>query len=165
VCSSSYISEILNRRVLNDLSRRSEHLRHRIHLDAHTLHVEEAVGTSSEHSASSACPQPRRPASAQRPSLQSIPFPNLKHCLELYTALTGMARLDHAITALDLLGSVVQAVPVVGENLKSATDIAKKLCEMVQVRTPYRRPYMRLTCHAEDEGKSRGVRATRGSRG
>jgi hypothetical protein len=46
-----------------------------------------------------------------------------------------MSRLDHAITALDLLGSVVQAVPVVGENLKSATEIAKKLCEMVKVCT------------------------------
>jgi hypothetical protein len=76
-----------------------------------------------------------------------------------------MARLDHAITALDLLGSVVQAVPVVGENLKAATEIAKKLCEMVKVRTPFSALYMRLTSHAEDEGEPRGVRATRGSRG
>jgi hypothetical protein len=44
-----------------------------------------------------------------------------------------MGHLDHAITALDVLGSVVQAVPVVGENLKSATDIAKKICEMAKV--------------------------------
>jgi hypothetical protein len=45
-----------------------------------------------------------------------------------------MARIDHAIIALDILGSVVQAVPVVGENLKAATEIAKKLCEMAKVR-------------------------------
>jgi hypothetical protein len=76
-----------------------------------------------------------------------------------------MARLDHAITALDLLGSVVQAVPVVGENLKSSTEIVKKLCEMAKVRIRSSAPHMRLTCHAEDEGESRGVRATRGSRG
>jgi hypothetical protein len=44
-----------------------------------------------------------------------------------------MAPLDHAITALDVLGSVVQAVPVVGENLKSAIEIAKKICEMAKV--------------------------------
>jgi hypothetical protein len=68
-----------------------------------------------------------------------------------------MARLDHAITALDLLGSVVQAVPVVGENLKAATEIAKKLCEMVRVCIRYSALHMRLTCHAEDEGPSRGV--------
>jgi hypothetical protein len=68
-----------------------------------------------------------------------------------------MARPDDAITALDLLGSVVQAVPVVGENLKSATEIAKKLCEMVKVCIRSSGPHMRLTCHAEDEGQSRGV--------
>jgi hypothetical protein len=76
-----------------------------------------------------------------------------------------MARLDNAITALDLLGSVVQTVPVVGENLKSATEIAKKLCEMVKVRICFSAPYMRLTRHTEDKGESRGVRATRRSRG
>jgi hypothetical protein len=68
-----------------------------------------------------------------------------------------MARLDYAITALDLLGSVVQAVPVVGENVKAATEIAKKLCEMVKVRIHSSALHMRLTCHAEDEGQSRGV--------
>jgi hypothetical protein len=81
----------------------------------------------------------------------------LRHCLTLYTALTPMARLNDAITALDLLGSVVQAVPVVGENLKSATEIAKKLCEMVKVCICFSGPRMRLTCHAEDQGESRGV--------
>jgi hypothetical protein len=96
------------------------------------------VGTSSEHSASSGCPQPTTSCigltslSSIRPVSSS---PN--HCLELYAALTRMARLDHAITALDLLGSVVQVVPVVGENLKSAIEIAKKLCEIVKVRTPF----------------------------
>jgi hypothetical protein len=66
----------------------------------------------------------------------------LKHCPEHYTAFTRMARLDHAITALDLLGSVVQAVPVVGENLKSATEVTKKICEMVKVRMVFSFSYM-----------------------
>jgi hypothetical protein len=45
-----------------------------------------------------------------------------------------MGRLDHAITALDVLGSVVQAVPIVGDGLKSATEVAMKICETVKVR-------------------------------
>jgi hypothetical protein len=50
-------------------------------------------------------------------------------------ALIYMGRLDHAITVLDVLGSVVQAVPVVGDGLKSATEIATKICEVVKVRS------------------------------
>jgi hypothetical protein len=68
-----------------------------------------------------------------------------------------MGRLDHAITALDLLGSVVQAVPVVGENLKSATEIAKKICEAVKVRIFSVSSSICVTFHAEGEGESRGV--------
>jgi hypothetical protein len=45
-----------------------------------------------------------------------------------------MVGLDRAIAALDILGSVMQAVPVVGENLKSAIEIAKNTCELVKVR-------------------------------
>jgi hypothetical protein len=45
-----------------------------------------------------------------------------------------MAGLDRALAALDVLGTVVQAVPVVGENLKSAIEIATKTCETVKVR-------------------------------
>jgi hypothetical protein len=48
-----------------------------------------------------------------------------------------MSGLDRTIAALDVLGSVVQAVPVVGENLKSATEIAKKICETVKVRVAH----------------------------
>jgi hypothetical protein len=47
-----------------------------------------------------------------------------------------MGSLDRAITALDVLGSVVQAVPIVGDGLKSATEVASKICETVKVRTP-----------------------------
>jgi hypothetical protein len=75
-----------------------------------------------------------------------------------------MAPLDHAITALDVLGSVVQAVPVVGENLKSAIEIAKKICEMAKVSVRLSIPCMCVTFHAEDEGEPRGIRTTRGSR-
>jgi hypothetical protein len=45
-----------------------------------------------------------------------------------------MSSLDRAIAALDVLGSVVQAVPVVGENLKSAFEVTKKTCELAKVR-------------------------------
>jgi hypothetical protein len=45
-----------------------------------------------------------------------------------------MGGLDRAIAALHILGSIVQAVPMVGENLKSAVEIVTKTCEMVQVR-------------------------------
>jgi hypothetical protein len=93
------------------------------------------VGTSSEYSASSAYPQPTTSCVGSTSFYSIHPRSlGLEHCLELYIALTRMARLDDAIIVLDLLGSVVQAVPAVGENLKSATEIAKKLCEMVKVR-------------------------------
>jgi hypothetical protein len=42
--------------------------------------------------------------------------------------------LDRALTALHVLGSVVQTVPVVGESLKSATEIATDICETVKAR-------------------------------
>jgi hypothetical protein len=80
-----------------------------------------------------ACPQP---TSCTHPtSFSSIRRPSgrLKHFLEHHNVFSRMGRLDHAITALDVLGSVVQSVPVVGENLKSATEIAKKICEMAKV--------------------------------
>jgi hypothetical protein len=105
---------------------------------------------------------PRRPASVQR---LSDPLRRLcKDTPDQQTAFTPMARLEHAITALDVLGSVVQVVPVVGENLKSATEIAKKICEMAKVSVLLSSPCMCVTLHAEDEGEPRGIRATRGSR-
>jgi hypothetical protein len=45
-----------------------------------------------------------------------------------------MGRLNHAITALNILGSLMQAVPVIGDSLKSATEIATLICETVEVR-------------------------------
>jgi hypothetical protein len=44
-----------------------------------------------------------------------------------------MGRLEVATTSLDVLGSVVLAVPVVGDTLKSAIEVVTKICEMVQV--------------------------------
>jgi hypothetical protein len=76
-----------------------------------------------------------------------------------------MSSLDRAITALDVLGSVAQAVPVVGENLKSAIEVTKRTCEMIKVRMPSSAWYIRSTIYAEDEGEPRAVRATRESRG
>jgi hypothetical protein len=46
-----------------------------------------------------------------------------------------MGALDDAITALDVLGVVLQAVPLVGENLKAATELTAKICEQVKVRS------------------------------
>jgi hypothetical protein len=71
-----------------------------------------------------------------------------------------MGGLDRAIAVLDVLGSVVQAVPVVGDGLKSATEIATKLCETVKVRAyPFSFIHPFEPC-AGDEGEPRGVRAT-----
>jgi hypothetical protein len=44
-------------------------------------------------------------------------------------------RLDHVITALNLLGTGIEMVPVFGVGLKKATEIATNICEMVQVRS------------------------------
>jgi hypothetical protein len=71
-----------------------------------------------------------------------------------------MSSLDRAISALNVLGSVVQAVPIVGDGLKSATEVASKICETVKVRTP---PFLSSICLnpcAEDKRQPRGVRAT-----
>jgi hypothetical protein len=56
-----------------------------------------------------------------------------------------MGGLDHAITALDVLGSVVQAVPVVRDSLKSATEIVTKICETIKVSL-----HALITVHAID---------------
>jgi hypothetical protein len=65
-----------------------------------------------------------------------------------------MGGLECAIAALDVLGSVVQAVPVIGENLKAATEVAMKICELVKVRMQFATPYVRSMSRAEDEGES-----------
>jgi hypothetical protein len=39
----------------------------------------------------------------------------------------SMSALDQALTTLHVLGSVVQVIPVVGESLKSATEIVTKI--------------------------------------
>jgi hypothetical protein len=47
-----------------------------------------------------------------------------------------MTRLHQAIVALSVLGKVLKMVPIVGERLEGATDVASQICELVQVRTP-----------------------------
>jgi hypothetical protein len=76
-----------------------------------------------------------------------------------------MSGLNCAIAALDVLGSVVQAVPAVGNNLKLAIEVTKKACEMIKVRIALSTWYACWTIYAEDEGEPRAVRATRGSCG
>jgi hypothetical protein len=68
-----------------------------------------------------------------------------------------MGRLDHAITALGVLGSVVQAVPVVGDGLKSATEVATKICEVVKVRSIISLLAMRFISLVEDEREPRSL--------
>jgi hypothetical protein len=88
------------------------------------------------------CPAPRRPAFYQ-PTSSSIsrlhPTAPLAiaawgYIFVILTISISMGGLDRAIAALNILGSVVQAVPLVGENLKSAIEIVTKTCEMVKVR-------------------------------
>jgi hypothetical protein len=76
-----------------------------------------------------------------------------------------MPRLEHAITVLDVLGSVVQAVPVVGDGLKSATEVTKKICEMVKVRSLIVYLAMSFTSMPENEREPRSIRGACGSRG
>jgi hypothetical protein len=64
-----------------------------------------------------------------------------------------MGRLHHAIAALDILGSLMQAVPVIGDSLKSATELAMLICETVEVRICCLALYMRSIFSAEDEGE------------
>jgi hypothetical protein len=75
-----------------------------------------------------------------------------------------MGRLDHAITALGVLGSVVQAVPVVGDGLKSATEVATKICEVVKVRSLISLLAMRSISLVENQREPRSLRGSCGSR-
>jgi hypothetical protein len=75
-----------------------------------------------------------------------------------------MGRLDHAIAVLDVLGSVVQAVPVVGDGLKSATEVVTKICDMVKVRSNLVRHAVRSISLLENEREPRSLRGSCGSR-
>jgi hypothetical protein len=111
------------------------------------------------------CPAPRRSAFYQ-PASSSISRPHptatlaIEICaseLTLDTILISMAGLDRTIAVLDVLGTVVQAVPVVGENLKSAIEMATKTCEMVKVRMLFLAWCSRSTIYLEDERQPRSV--------
>jgi hypothetical protein len=68
------------------------------------------------------------------------------------------ARLYHAITALDVLGSVMEAVPLVAGGLKSATEDTKKIREVVKVRDPIVLPVMRSIFVPENERELQSLR-------
>jgi hypothetical protein len=68
------------------------------------------------------------------------------------------------VTALDVLGSVVQAVPVVGDGLKSATEVATKICEVVKVRILISLLAMRSISLVENEREPRSLRGSCGLR-
>jgi hypothetical protein len=52
----------------------------------------------------------------------------------LYPDLSIMGTLKVAIGALDTVSIIFGMVPLIGENLKSAAELASKICEQVQVR-------------------------------
>jgi hypothetical protein len=57
-----------------------------------------------------------------------------------------MGTLANAIGVLGVLSTTLEAVPVVGSNLKVAAELASKICETVQVRPSLRAPLLiRLT--------------------
>jgi hypothetical protein len=64
-----------------------------------------------------------------------------------------MGRLNHAIAALDVLGPLMQAVPVIGDGLKSATEITSLICQTVEVRIRCPALYLRSIFSAEHEGE------------
>jgi hypothetical protein len=45
-----------------------------------------------------------------------------------------MAALGQAREVLEVLAKTLGFVPVIGENLKSAAELASKICEEIQVR-------------------------------
>jgi hypothetical protein len=49
-----------------------------------------------------------------------------------------MATLANAIGVLGVLSTTLEAVPVVGSNLKVAAELASKICETIQVRPSIR---------------------------
>jgi hypothetical protein len=104
-------------------------------------------------------PLPPRPFARVRKLAFPIEF--FGHALIPATTSIRMGGLDRAITVLDILGSVVQAVPIVGDGLKAATEIATKICGNVKVRLYHFFPHIRLNLSAGDEREPRSVRATR----
>jgi hypothetical protein len=50
-----------------------------------------------------------------------------------YLSLLAMS-LAQAILALAVLGKALQMVPLIGDQLQSATDVASHICELAQVR-------------------------------
>jgi hypothetical protein len=51
-----------------------------------------------------------------------------------HPSLSSMGSLKVAISALDTVSIIFGMVPLVGENLKSAAELASSICEHVQVR-------------------------------
>jgi hypothetical protein len=52
-----------------------------------------------------------------------------------YLTRTSMGTLKAAIDTLDTVSIIFGMVPLVGENLQSAAELASKICEQVQVRS------------------------------
>jgi hypothetical protein len=60
-----------------------------------------------------------------------------------------MGTLHAAIDALETVSIVLGMAPLIGESLKSAAELASKICEQVQVR----RTISRLKTVANHEGR------------
>jgi hypothetical protein len=80
--------------------------------------------------------------------------------------LQDMSTIKSAIDALRTVSIVCGMVPVVGENLKSAVELASTICEHIQVRSHAPKTCGQLLSqnHAtEHGGEPRGIRAARRS--
>jgi hypothetical protein len=76
-----------------------------------------------------------------------------------------MGTLANAIGVLGVLSTTLEAVPVVGSNLKVAAELASKICETVQVRPSLRAALVLLlnerALGAEHQRKSQELRGPR----
>jgi hypothetical protein len=76
----------------------------------------------------------------------------------------NMSTIKAAIDALKTVSIICGMVPVVGENLKSAVELASTICEHIRVRSHAPKTFepLLITNHlAEHGGEPRGIRATR----
>jgi hypothetical protein len=64
-----------------------------------------------------------------------------------------MGTLANAIGVLGVLSTTLEAVPVVGSNLKIAADLASKICETVQVCHCSAGPAACLICVLDTENQ------------
>jgi hypothetical protein len=97
-----------------------------------------------------------RPAHSVIPRYPSVAASNLSRL--------NMTTIKAAIDALKTVSIICGMVPVVGENLKSAVELASTICEHIRVCSHAPKtfePLLITNLIAEHGGEPRGIRATR----